>query len=122
MFLERLSAGLDPRPFGGFLVVLTPPLLLRWRRSLVVGGIGFHGGPDDRGQVEIGYGIVSSREGRGYATRALGLLIERAQELGVASLIAEVELANMASRKVLTRCQFVSVADDPRTFLRALNS
>src|SRR5580692_27201 len=35
--------------------------------GLVVGGIGFFGPPLDA-EVEIGYGIVPSRQGRGYAT------------------------------------------------------
>ena len=36
----------------------------------IVGGAGFKGAPDDNGMVEIAYGIVPSREGRGYATEA----------------------------------------------------
>ena len=120
MFLERLSADLDPRPFGGFLIVLTEqpqksPLF-------VIGGIGFHGGPDPRGRVEVGYGVVPSEQGRGYATKALGLLIERAREFGASSLIAEVELWNTASRTVLDRCGFRSVAAEPMTFERTLSN
>src|SRR5438552_2011442 len=36
----------------------------------IVGAAGFKGGPDAEGMVEIAYGIVPSREGRGYATEA----------------------------------------------------
>jgi RimJ/RimL family protein N-acetyltransferase len=120
MFLERLSADLDPRPFGGFLIVLTEPAPRQ--TSVVIGGVGFHGGPDERGQVEIGYGVVPSQQGRGYATRALGLLIEHAVELGATRLIADVDPANVASRKVLARCRFASAADDPMRFIRPLSS
>jgi RimJ/RimL family protein N-acetyltransferase len=120
MFLERLSADLDPRPFGGFLIVLTeqapkPP-------PFVIGGIGFHGGPDPRGRVEVGYGVVPSQQSRGYATRALDLLIECARELGATSLIAEVEPLNTASRTVLDRCGFGSVDAEPMTFERTLSN
>jgi RimJ/RimL family protein N-acetyltransferase len=120
MFLERLSADVDPRPFGGFLIVLTeqPPR----RPPFVIGGIGFHGGPDPHGRVEVGYGVVPSQQGRGYATQALGLLIECARELGASSLIAEVEAWNTASRTVLDRCGFGLVADEPLTFECTLSS
>ena len=41
----------------------------------IVGGAGFKGAPDADGMVEIAYGIVPSREGRGYATEAARALI-----------------------------------------------
>jgi RimJ/RimL family protein N-acetyltransferase len=114
LFLQRLEAGLDPRPFGAFLVVIvsndadSPPL--------VIGGAGFHGGVDDGGRVEIGYAIVPSHQGRGYATRALGLLIERARELGALGLFAEVDAENAASRAVLARCGFIGSNSDVERF------
>jgi RimJ/RimL family protein N-acetyltransferase len=119
MFLERLSAGVDPRPFGAFLIALTEPAP---RPPFVIGGIGFHGGPDDHGRVEVGYGVVPSQQGRGYATRALGLLIECARELGAAKLIAEVDPTNTPSRRVLDRCHFVLTDADPMTYVHRLGS
>jgi GNAT superfamily N-acetyltransferase len=119
LFLQRLDAGLDPRPFGAFLVVLASDA--EQQIPLVIGGIGFHGGVDDSGRVEVGYGIVASHQGRGYATRALGLLIERARELGASTLIAEVDTENAASRAVLARCGFRSDAMGARRFELTLN-
>jgi RimJ/RimL family protein N-acetyltransferase len=104
LFLQRLEAGLDPRPFGAFLVVLEP--------ELVIGGIGFHGGIDDDGRVEIGYGITPSYRGRGHASQALALLIEIARELGASTLLAETDLDNGASRRVLERSGFGCVTAD----------
>ncbi|MCW2548499.1 MAG: acetyltransferase [Mycobacterium sp.] len=106
LFLQRLEADLDPRPFGAFLVVLESDV--ERQPPLVIGGAGFHGGVDDSGGVEIGYGIVPSHQRRGYATRALGLLIERARELGAVTLVAEVDAENAPSRAVLARCGFRS--------------
>jgi ribosomal-protein-alanine N-acetyltransferase len=45
--------------------------------GLVVGGVGFHG-PPNSGEAEIGYGIVVSRRGRGYATEAVATLVSSA--------------------------------------------
>jgi ribosomal-protein-alanine N-acetyltransferase len=38
--------------------------------ELLIGTGGFHGGPDKRGMVEIGYGIAPRYTGRGFATQA----------------------------------------------------
>jgi RimJ/RimL family protein N-acetyltransferase len=40
-------------------------------RNVGVGSISFHGGPDERGMVEIGLGIAEAERGKGYATEAL---------------------------------------------------
>jgi RimJ/RimL family protein N-acetyltransferase len=111
MFLQRLEADLDSRPFGVFLVLVaaedTPA------SPLVIGGAGFHGGPDERGRVEVGYGIVPSWQGQGYATRALQLLMDEARRLGAITLLAETDPGNLASQTVLLRCGFLrSSADD----------
>lgn len=98
LFLERCAAGVDPRPYGAYLVCLaaSPP-----EADLVIGGIGFNGGADAGGRVEIGYGIVPSRQGHGYATQALRLLIERARKLGATTLTAAADAGNAASQAVL---------------------
>jgi ribosomal-protein-alanine N-acetyltransferase len=71
--------------------------------GLVVGGIGLFGPPED-GQVEIGYGIVESRRGRGYATEAARALIEAALSLpGVTEVVAGVDPGNPASVRVLEK-------------------
>lgn len=109
LLLERLAAGVDPRPFGGFLVCLEPD-------DLVIGGIGFHGGLDASGRVEIGYGIVPSQQGRGHATQALGLLIATARLLGAKVLLAETESGNLASQAVLGHQNFVRLGNAGETF------
>jgi RimJ/RimL family protein N-acetyltransferase len=121
MFLERCAAGVDPRPFGAFLVCLvtdsaddsTDPQ----RSRLIIGGIGFHGGMDDRGRVEIGYAIVGSQRRKGHATQALRQLIEHARRLEAVTLFAETEAGNEPSQDVLTRVGFSCYARDERTVL-----
>ena len=45
---------------------------------LLIGVGGFKGAPDLAGYVEIGYSIVASHHGQGYATEAVGGLLEHA--------------------------------------------
>ena len=74
--------------------------------GLVVGGIGFFGPPDD-GVAEIGYGIVPSRQGHGYATEAVMALVSAAWKRdGVWAIIADTETDNMASQRVLAKAGF----------------
>lgn len=74
--------------------------------GLVVGSIGLFWPPAD-GTVEIGYGVVASRRGRGYApeaTRALTAFALTAPD--VHTVEAEVELSNPASVRVLEKAGF----------------
>ncbi|MEV6399437.1 GNAT family N-acetyltransferase [Streptomyces sp. NPDC051907] len=71
--------------------------------GLVVGSISVLW-PPSSGSLEIGYGIVSSRRGRGYAPEAARALAEAALTWpGVDSVYADVELSNPASIRVLEK-------------------
>jgi [ribosomal protein S5]-alanine N-acetyltransferase len=71
--------------------------------DLVVGGIGFLA-PPENGTVEVGYGIVASRRGRGYATEALLAMLKLAwSDERVQSVYADTEPDNLASQRVLAR-------------------
>ena len=68
------------------------------------------GEPDAEGMVEIAYGVVSSREGRGYATEAARALIHfAARDPRVRTLRAHTLPEANASTRVLTKCGFVHI-------------
>jgi len=76
----------------------------------IVGGAGFKGAPDDAGMVEIAYGVVPSREGRGYATEAARALIHFASnDARVRTIRAHTRPEANASTRVLTKCGFVHI-------------
>jgi GNAT superfamily N-acetyltransferase len=78
--------------------------------GLVVGGTGFFGPPRD-GEVEIGYGIVPSRQGRGYATEALRAMIAMAwADPRVRAVVAGTDPGNIASQRVLGKAGFRQIA------------
>jgi RimJ/RimL family protein N-acetyltransferase len=115
VFLEACAADVDPRPYGVFLICLPAE-----PRPLVIGGIGFHGAPDEDGSVDVGYAVVPSHQGCGYASAALSLLILYARDLGAGRLRAETDGDNVASQRVLTRNGFRPVPGYPSHFERAL--
>lgn len=74
--------------------------------GLVVGSIGLFWPPAE-GVLELGYGIVASRRGRGYATEATRALAAFALATpGVHTVAAGVELSNPASVRVLEKAGF----------------
>ncbi len=75
--------------------------------AVVVGDIGFHGAPDDQGAVEVGYGIVPNRRGRGLMSEALRALVAWAmRDPRVQSVVANTEVENRASQWVLRAAGF----------------
>jgi RimJ/RimL family protein N-acetyltransferase/8-oxo-dGTP pyrophosphatase MutT (NUDIX family) len=76
--------------------------------ATLVGAAGYLGPPSADGEVEIGYSVVESFRGRGYATEIARALAERALALpGVRRVAAEAAATNVASRRVLERAGFV---------------
>ncbi|MGX1128191.1 ribosomal-protein-alanine N-acetyltransferase [Streptomyces glaucescens] len=108
---DRVIAGLLGRypawlgPFGHRLIV-------ERHTGLVVGSIGLFWPPAD-GVLEIGYGVVASRRGRGYATEATRALTEFAlTSPDVHTVSADVELSNPSSVRVLEKAGFRRWAGD----------
>ena len=69
-----------------------------------VGLAGFKRGPDERGEVEIGYGIDPAHRNRGYTTEAVEALIAWAlQDPACRSILADTLKDNVASNRVLVK-------------------
>ncbi|UGQ11760.1 GNAT family N-acetyltransferase [Yinghuangia sp. ASG 101] len=102
---DRLVASLlDDHP--AWLGAYGHRLIVERDSGLAVGSIGLFWPPDD-GALEIGYGIVASRRGRGYASEATRALTEFALTApGVHTVWATVELPNPASVRVLEKTGF----------------
>lgn len=87
-------------------------LIVERESGLVVGSLGLFWPPTD-GEVELGYGVVPSRRGRGYAPEAARALTAHATTApGVETVFANVESANPASVRVLEKAGFVRTGFD----------
>ncbi|MEV6292237.1 GNAT family N-acetyltransferase [Streptomyces sp. NPDC051896] len=109
-FLMKAYEGGVHRPeFGVF-------VLVRHEDGRAIGGLGFHGVPDEDGRVEIGYDLVEGARGQGYATEALRALADWALARDdVGSLFATIERDNTPSQAVVTRVGFVPVSGEDGT-------
>jgi ribosomal-protein-alanine N-acetyltransferase len=100
-WLPALRRSTAPDPWRHGFAVVDP------RTSRVIGSAGFTGPPDTDGTVEIGYGIVPSEQGRGYATEVARALVAFAAADGRVRLVRAHTLpARNASTRVLEKCGF----------------
>ena len=112
-FLRATAERGEQRPFG-------PYRITRLADALAIGGVGFKGQPDG-GCVEIGYGLVPSARGHGYAAEAVGALLAIAAEHGLSKVIANTTLDNIASQRTLLRAGFrLASTDDEVQYYEAL--
>lgn len=82
-------------------------LLVRRNDRTVVGSADFKDVPNDKGEVEIGYGLGEMFEHNGYMTEAVKAMCDWAFEQGgVSNVIAETDLDGLASQRILERCGF----------------
>jgi RimJ/RimL family protein N-acetyltransferase len=103
-FLRATAAHGEQRPFGYYRIT-------RLSDGRAVGGLGFKGQPGG-GCVEIGYGLVPSARGHGYAAEAVIALLTVAADHGLSRVIADTTLDNIASQRTLARAGFRLVSSD----------
>jgi RimJ/RimL family protein N-acetyltransferase len=76
-------------------------------RDEVIGLCGFKRPADSANTAEIGYGVAASCRRKGYATMAVGLLVQEVAQTKAASrLRAETVTSNLESQRVLERNGF----------------
>ena len=79
-------------------------IIIHKAEQIAIGGIGFHGGPDEAGMVEIGYNIIPAYEGQGYATEMARRVIEWAFHTpGIQVITAQCLDDNLGSIRILEK-------------------
>jgi RimJ/RimL family protein N-acetyltransferase len=109
--LGKALFAVDTMPWGLFTIV-------EKSSGQSIGGIGFKTSPNERGEVEIGYGVCLSFQGRGVATEAVIALCDFARR-GARAVLADTDRENVASQRVLEKSGFQSCgATDELLFWR----
>ncbi|MGW6396317.1 GNAT family N-acetyltransferase [Streptomyces sp. NPDC055103] len=82
--------------------------------GVAVGGIGFHGPPDELGVATVGYGLAPGERGKGYASEALRALLELARQAGAEGVKGDADRDNPASHRVMEAAGMPCVAEDDK--------
>ncbi|MFF0065778.1 GNAT family N-acetyltransferase [Streptomyces sp. NPDC005279] len=106
-FLSVCASTGYPQPFGGYEI-------RRREDGHAIGGVGFHGSPDHNGSVTIGYGLVPSAHGKGYASEALRTLLAFARAGGITCVQGDTDHDNIASQHVMSAVGMQLVTEDER--------
>lgn len=79
----------------------------------IIGDIGFHGGPNEKGEVEIGFGLVEDERGKGFGSESLNAIIDwlNLQE-SVKVIKAECLISNKSSARILKKAGLKEVNRD----------
>ncbi|MFF0885815.1 GNAT family N-acetyltransferase [Streptomyces sp. NPDC003456] len=106
-FLDTCASTGDPRPFGTYEI-------RRREDGRAIGGLGFHGPADENGSVTIGYGLIPSARGEGYASEALRGLLLFARARGITCVKGDADHDNLASQHVMTAAGMRPAGEDER--------
>ncbi|MYV51478.1 GNAT family N-acetyltransferase [Streptomyces sp. SID3212] len=104
-FLTTCAITGDPQPFGAYEI-------RRREDGRAVGGLGFHGAPDEDRRVTIGYGLIPSAQGQGYASEALRELLRFARSRGITRVDGDADQDNVASHHVMSAAGMRLVSED----------
>ena len=87
----------------------------------IIGGICFHGEPDENGEVEIGYGTDNYHQNKGYMTEAISGVIQWAKNNKyVHAIKAETDKTNIASIIVLEKNNFKLIEQNDNSAIMKL--
>ena len=108
VFLTRQIEGLQRAPStpGWF-----ARAIVRKEDERLIGHCGFHGTPEDVGRAEIGYTVFEPYRRQGYASEAVGGLLEWARTQGTRVVVASVLADNRPSLGVVARLGFEPTGD-----------
>lgn len=79
-------------------------IIVRKDNMQVIGDIGFHGKPDEKGEVEVGYGLVEHERGKGYGFESLKAIMDWAvSQKNVKVIKADCLINNKPSAHILEK-------------------
>jgi GNAT superfamily N-acetyltransferase len=96
--LAQVDADPSIRQWLGRLMILTDEKGTRW----AIGTIGFHGPPDEKGRLEVGYRVEAPHRRQGYAREAVRAMFDwAATKHGIHRFIASVSPTNEPSLQLI---------------------
>ena len=82
-------------------------LIIEKENNRIIGSAGYIGKPDSEGNIEIGFGIIPSRRGKGFCSESVKKLLEWGlSNDNVNGITARCDKSNIASRKTIMKLGF----------------
>jgi RimJ/RimL family protein N-acetyltransferase len=79
----------------------------------IIGDIGFHGRPNEHGEVEIGFGLVKNERGKGFGSEALNAIMDwLSHQESVKVIQAECLISNKPSAVILEKAGLKEMTRD----------
>lgn len=111
IFKQRNKALIDEQNQG-----LSYFFLIKNKEDKVLGRMNLVDIDKSKGFGHIGYRVGKAYTGKGIASRALKLLLEKTTELGIRQILAKTTTNNKASQKVLEKSGFQHIATEDEEF------
>ncbi len=113
-FEKSIMPNVDGRRHSRFYFTLWTIILKS--APCLVGDLCFKGPPNERGEIEIGYGTLPNHRGKGYMTEAVGAMLRWAfTQPGVEYVLGETEKNNAASNNILKKNGFQITSENGDT-------
>ncbi|MFD1861484.1 GNAT family N-acetyltransferase [Planococcus chinensis] len=88
-------------------------LIIHKETKTVIGDIGYKGGPNDKGEINLGYSILPRFQGNGYASEAATAMVQWGlAQPGVRKVTATCSPENGASIRVLQKAGLEQLRED----------
>ncbi|MCY6485455.1 GNAT family N-acetyltransferase [Clostridium aestuarii] len=79
----------------------------------VIGDIGFHGKPNEKGEVEVGFGLVEHERGKGFGSESLNAIMDWLSfQESVKVIKAECLISNKPSARILEKARLKEINRD----------
>lgn len=111
IFKQRNKALIDEQNQG-----LSFFYLIKNKEGIVLGRMNLVDIKKSKGLGHIGYRVGKAYTGKGIASRALKLLLEKTPQLGIRQILAKTTTNNKASQKVLEKNGFQHIATEDEKF------
>lgn len=88
-------------------------LTIEKENNQIIGSAGYIGRPDDEGNIEIGFGIIPGKRGKGFCVESVTPLLKWGFDHDtVKRITARCDKRNRASRKVIGRLGFEPIGEE----------
>ncbi|MGP4108485.1 GNAT family N-acetyltransferase [Virgibacillus sp. L01] len=96
-------------------------IIIHKKDNTIMGDMGFKGGPNEEGEMDLGYSIVPSYQGKGYATEmTIAMVNWGLQQQKVNKITASCSESNIPSIRVLEKTGFEQIRTEGKEIYWAI--